>query len=415
MQRMAAATVLLFLIAWTASAGQAGPIVIGAVYPTGGPQGIQGAGVDEYQGLLLAAAYVNSHGGVNGRRVEIRLAPANSADAASAAVEQLAESGVTTIAGTYGSVIAQPAAETAARLGLVYWETGAVGEIGSRADPGTHFFRVAPSGALLGRQAVEFVRDQLAPHFRTLIPLRYTVAYVDDAFGREEARGEVAEIQRSHLPLAAILPYDPWHADYAALAAEIAKARTDVLIVAAYMENAVALRQAILRAHVPLAINIGGCSAYIMPEFGRRLGAAAVGVFSSDKTGDLLPTRALAPQAARQLLWAREEFKRRYGHTLWEPGLSGFSGGIALLQNILPHAGDLSPAAVAAAARNAVLPSGALPNGSGLAFGPQGSPLAGENVRAASVIWEWVAPNTRALVWPPAFETHGIVFPARAH
>jgi hypothetical protein len=292
----------------------------------------------------------------------------------------------------------------------VYWETGAVGDVGERAAPGRYFFRVAPSGALLGRQAVDFVRDRLAPRLPRARPLRYTVAYVDDVFGRAEARGEVAEIRRSHLPLAAVLPYDPWHANYTALAGEIARARTDVLIVAAYMENAVALRRAILRARVPLAVNIGGCSAYIMPEFGRRLGVGAVGIFSSDKTGDLLPARALTPQAARQLLWARDQFSRRYGHALWEPALSGFAGGIALFQNVLPRAGDLSPAAVAAAARRAVLPVGALPNGDGLAFGAPGTPEAGENLRAASVIWEWVAPYRRALVWPPALATHPIVF-----
>jgi branched-chain amino acid transport system substrate-binding protein len=403
--------VLMLLLAGASAQGEESAIAIGAVYPVGGPQGAVGAGIDEYHGLLLAAAYVNVHGGIRGRPVHVRLAPANSVDAASGAVEALAEGGITTIAGTYGSVIARPAAETAARLGLVYWETGAVGEIGDAATPGTHFFRVAPDGAVLGKQAVDFVRDRLAPRLRSAGPLRYTVAYVNDGFGRAEAQGEIAEIHRLGLPLAATLPYDPWHADYAALASQIAAARTDVLIVAAYMENAVALRRAVLDARVPLAVNIGGCSAYIMPEFGRRMGTDAVGVFSSDKTGDLLPTRALSRPAAEQLVWARHEFQRRYGHPLWEPGLSGFSGGIALLQDVLPYARDTSPAAVAAAARQSLLPMGALPNGSGLAFGPEGSPQAGENLRAASVVWEWVAPNIRALVWPPAFATHTIVMP----
>jgi hypothetical protein len=211
--------------------------------------------------------------------------------------------------------------------------------------------------------------------------------------------------------LAAVIPYDPWHADYNTLAAEIARARTDVLIVAGYMDDAVALRQAILRAHVPLAVNIGGCSAYIMPEFGRRLGRDAVGIFSSDKAGDVLPTTALSPEAAQELRWARREFRSRYGHPLWEPALSGFSGGIALFEHVLPHAPDPSAAGVAGAIRQSNLPPGALPNGSGLAFGAPSSSLAGENLNATSVIWEWVAPYTPALVWPPEFATHAIVFP----
>jgi branched-chain amino acid transport system substrate-binding protein len=415
MRRVATAAFLVALLAGIPAGGAARPMVIGAVYPVDGPQGVPGAGLDEYHGLLLAADYVNGHGGVGGRAagraVQVRLASAPSSDAAPAAVDQLAENGVQVIAGTYGSVIARPAAETAARRGLVYWETGAVGEVAPDAQPGVHFFRVAPSGGVLGRKAVDFVRDQLAPRLQHPGPLRYSVVYVDDAFGRAEAGGEIAEIRRSGLPLAAVLPYNPWHADYAALTARIAAAHTDLLIVAAYMENAVALRRELIRGRVPLAVNIGGCSAYIMPEFGRLLGRDAVGVFSSDKTGDLLPAGALSPAAAQALLWARSEFERRYGHPLWEPGLSGFAGGLALFQDVLPRATDLSAAGIAAAARQVSLPAGTLPNGAGLAFGAPGTAEAGENLRAASVIWEWVAPNTRALVWPPRFATHAVVLP----
>ena len=57
------------------------------------------------------------------------------------------------------------------------------------------------------------------------------------------------------------------------------------------------------------------------------------------------------------------------------------------------------------------LPEGALPNGSGLAFGPPGTPDGSTNLRATSVIWEWVGLNTRAVVWPPTFATHPIAFP----
>lgn len=411
-RRILIGAALLVLIALTAAEGNRDPVVVGAVYPTAGPQGGPGAGADELHGFQLAAAFVNANGGVRGRPIQIRLASADSLDAAADAVEQLARGGVTVVAGSYGSTIARPAAEAAARLGLVFWETGAVGEIGAGAAPGRRFFRVAPSGAVLGREAVAFVRDQLAPRLDIRRPLQYSVVYVDDAFGRAEAHGEVAEIRRSRLPLGAELAYDPWRPNVERLVAEIARAHTDVLIAAGYMEDAVALRHAIVKAHVPLVLTIGGCSAFIMPEFGRRLGSEAVGVFASDKTGgDVLPTRALSSDAAREITWARREFRRQYGHPLWEPGLSGFSGGIALFRHVLPRAQDLSAGAVGAAMLRVTLPIGGLPNGSGLSFAPAGAPLAGENLRAVSVIWEWVAPYTRALVWPPAFATHAIVFP----
>ena len=56
------------------------------------------------------------------------------------------------------------------------------------------------------------------------------------------------------------------------------------------------------------------------------------------------------------------------------------------------------------AARSADVALGGLPNGSGLRF------TSGvENDRATSVIWEWVKPRTRAIVWPPTYATSPIV------
>jgi hypothetical protein len=75
---------------------------------------------------------------------------------------------------------------------------------------------------------------------------------------------------------------------------------------------------------------------------------------------------------------------------------------------VLPAARGLTPAAIAEAARSTRLPMGALPNGSGLDFGAPGTAGAGENLRALSVIWEWTAPNTRSVVWPPPYATSPI-------
>ena len=54
--------------------------------------------------------------------------------------------------------------------------------------------------------------------------------------------------------------------------------------------------------------------------------------------------------------------------------LAGFSGAWALFRHVLPEAGSLAPADVAAAARRARVPAGGLPNGSGLEFAPPGAP-----------------------------------------
>ncbi len=411
MKRMILVALMLILLGGAAAAapGQS-PIVIGAVYPTGGSQGP--GGLEEFHGVQLAADYTNRGGGVAGRPVRLELASADSYDAAPGAIERLAGAGVTVVAGSYGSTISRPAAETAARLGLVFWETGAVGQLGMAPAPGTHMFRVPPTGGVLGQAAVAFVRDHLTARFHLSRPLRYSVAYVDDVYGRSVGLGAVDEIRRSRLALAAAVPYDLRHVDYSALASRIARGRTDVLVVGAYLDDGVALRRAVVAARVPLLANIGTSSSYCMPQFGAILGSQAVGVFASDKpSGDVLRPDALRPEAADALRWATAEYRRRFGAAMSAPALAGFSGGLALFRYVLPHAGSVSAGAVAEAARRTNLPLGTLPNGSGLQFGPPGSPRAGENLRATSVIWEWIHVNTRAVVWPRAFATHPIVVP----
>jgi branched-chain amino acid transport system substrate-binding protein len=384
------------------------PVVIGAIYPTGGGQGIGGR--DEFRGVSLAAEYVNMRGGLRGRRIEVWLERADSYDAAPDAVERLAAAGVTIVVGSHGSTISRPAAETASRLGVLFWETGAVGQFSMATAPGERVFRFAPTGASLGRAAVLFVQEQLVPRMKPGRAWRYAVAYVDDVYGRAVGQGAIAELRASGLPLVAALPYDLLRVNFDELAGRIKASRADVLVVASYLKDAVAMRESIVRLRVPLAVSIGTSSSYCMPDFGRLLGARAVGLFASDKPdGDIVRTDSLSPDAAHALRWARTEVRRRYGDAMSAPTLSGFAGGLALFRHVLPQARDLSATAVADTARRARAPLGSLPDGSGLAFAPQGHPDVGANLRAASVIWEWVRPGERAVVWPTAFATHPIV------
>ncbi|MGH2829986.1 MAG: ABC transporter substrate-binding protein [Actinomycetota bacterium] len=381
-------------------------ITVGAIYPTGGGQGR--GGIDEYRGVRLAAEYWNRG---SGRDVRLRLEPADSADQAPSAIERLVGARVPVILGSYGSTVSGPAAEGARRGGVVFWETGAVGDLGMAASSSDKVFRFPPTGGALGSSAVSFARDVLLPKLgRKATSLRYGVTYVDDVYGRAVGRGAVAEIRRAGLTLSGDFPYTLQGADYAGIVGRIASARTDVLFVSAYLDDGVALRKETVRQRVPLVASVGTSSSYCMHEFGQALGRNAVGLFASDKPdGHVLDPTRLRPEAGAALRWAREEFKRRYDHEMTAPALTGFSGAWALFRHVLPRARSLTPAGVASAARSVRVPTGGLPHGSGLEFGAAGRPGAGDNLRATSVIWEWVKPYTRAVVWPPEFATQAVV------
>ena len=384
------------------------PIRVGAVYPLTGTQA-EGGGLDEFRGAELAAILVNEDGGVGGRPIELVPIDVPSADAAPGAIGTLHDRGVDLVLGSYGSTISQPAAEGAALRDMLFWETGAVGEM-TGTGAGELVFRVSPTGGTLGHAAVSFIVDELAPVMhRDARSLRFAVANVDDVYGHSVAQGALDEIGHRELTLVGTFPYDPHGTDLKALARSIARSDPDVLFVSAYLEDGVALRRETVREGLDLVASIGTSSSYCHPAFGEALGEDALGLFASDKPDSgSLNTEGLTTEARDLLARASASFRDRYGQEMSAPTLSGFSAAWALFHDVIPRASSAGAEDVARAARAMRIPRGALPNGSGLSFGAPGTPDAGANLRAASVIWEWVGVGQRAVVWPPQFATTSI-------
>ena len=398
------ALLLVLLLAGSCTGDPPEPVRVGAIYPLSGTQGM--GGIDEYHGVRVAAELVNAEGGIGGRPLVLDQVDVPEADAAPGAIKALADRGVKLVLGSYGSTISSPAATAAAGHGSLFWETGAVGKLAGPGG-GDLVFRVAPTGGLLGRGAIRFVADQLAPKLgRPASSLRFAIAAVDDVYGAAVGDGARAELGDRGLEAVADVTYDPLHYDPAKVVAKIAAARPDVLFVVAYLEDGVDLRKEQVRQHLPLLASIGTSSSYCMPAFGAELGADAVGLFASDKpdTHGINPA-GLAPGARALLERADAAYRKANGHSMSAAALAGFSGAWALFRHVLPDAASMEPADVAAAARKVRVPAGGLPNGSGIQFAPPGGADAGANLRAASVIWEWTKVNQRQVTWPPQFAT----------
>jgi branched-chain amino acid transport system substrate-binding protein len=383
-------------------------ITIGALYPTTGAQSV--GGTEEERGVRLAVEWVNAHGGWHGRRIELRTADVDRPEAVPSAMRSLETDGVTVIVGSHGSAVSAAAAQVATEDHVVLFETGAVGLLDGDVAGGRSFFRLAPMGANLGQAAITFIRDHAAPALGHTRPLRYAVASVADAYGKAVANGAVDEATHSPGQLVGRFEYPAQGADYDALAAQIAAARPDVLFVSAYLDDGIALRRALVHAHVPLLASIGTSSSYCHPAFGDALGADAVGLFASDKPDAASVNPAgITDEGRAALSWVNDAYKRNYHVEMSAPALSGFSNALAVLGHILPAADDLRPDTVATAALKVKLPEGSLPNGGGLDLAGPDSVDPGANRAAAGVIWEWIAPRDRVVVWPPAMATRPLV------
>jgi branched-chain amino acid transport system substrate-binding protein len=380
---------------------------IGVLYPTAGAQGRQGT--EEQRGVELAAEWANARRSLGTRRIELVHESADTAESVPGDLAVLQRKGVDVVVGSHASAISQAAASIATQQHQVFWETGAVGQTLPGTGGGRNFFRMAPMGANLGAAGIDFITHQVAPSLHADHPLRYAVAYIDDPYGRAVAQGAIDEIHASSLSMVGTFEYAATTTDWTALADRIKAARPDVLYVSAYIADGIALRRALVARHVPLLANIGTSSSYCMPEFGVPLGRDAVGLFASDKPDAYdVNADALRPEGRAALKWVDTTYEHRYHEEMSAPALSGFSGAYALFVHVLPAAGGATPAAVARAALGVRLPQGTLANGSGMAFARPGQPDAGDNRNATSVIWEWVAPGQRAIVWPATFANHPV-------
>src|SRR4051794_1241022 len=404
---VALAVVAVVNTALAACSDSSKAITVGTLYLRTGPQGP--GGTEELRGVQLAADWANDSSVVEGTRIKLADVDAVRAGAVPDAMDSLVKKGASMVLGSQGSAISAAAAREATVKRLAFFKTGAVGQTAPDDSNGTNFFRLAPMGANLGRAAINFVQDQLSTKLPAHGPLRYGVAYVDDPYGRAVAQGALDTIKERGLVSAGSFPYDANVKDFGPLVAQIGAARPDVLFSAAYIDDGVAVRKALVASKTPLLAAIGTSSSYCMQAFGDALGPDAVGLFASDKPDAAdVNASALTPEGRRMLAWASKRYQAKWHEPMGAAALSGFSNAYALFVHVLPAAGNLSVANVGKAAVSVKLDQGSLANGGGLDLAPPGAVDAGANRRSAGVIEEWIAPGKKATVWPPAFAEHPV-------
>jgi len=375
-------------------------IVLGAIYPLSGPQAPGGR--QELAGVKAALQVAEAHGAPS---VRLQVIDATTPQAASAAVDTLVRSyHVPAILGTYGSTLSAAASARAEQLKTVYWETGAV------ADPITaqrqYVFRTVATGSSLGRMAVAFTRDVLVPQAHLTSP-RAVIVRVDDIYGRSVGGGEQQLAQTAGIDVVDVIEYNPNAYDANAIAQRLAADRPDFLWDVSYLDDGVAIWQAVLRNHVALKGAIGTSSAFCMPAFSERLGAEAIGVFAADKPDANISPSALSPAGAALLAEARAAYARDNGGASMEiPAVAGFVGGWTLFHEVLARMnGPVTSETIRTAALAVDVPVGDSINGGGVRFAGPGELDQGQNTRAAAVVGQWQAVGLMRLLYPAAYAT----------
>ncbi len=380
-------------------------IKVGALFPlTGTPAPLAR---EEYRGVQIAAEFANADGGIAGRRIELIARDLSNREDAEARIQSLRRAGANLIIGTYSSSLSLPASEAAAARGLLYWEAGAVADqVTGRGLP--LVFRVGATGRNLGATSSRFTAEVLAPRLqRHPSDLRMAIVQESDAYGTSVGAAAHAEATRLGISVVGTITYEATSPDWPRVFAAIRTAGPTILVLAANIPNGVAFRRAMLVTGLHVDALIGSTMAQCGPEFGQMLGPDAIGVFASDR-----PTAGFNPEALN--LTGRGVYDRlalvhraRYHGEPTEETLAGFAAAWTLFHYVLPAAErghDLSPQSVARAARALDLEAGTLPNGAGVRFADTRDAL-GQNLRAASVIWQWQGVRRSVTVYPPVFAT----------
>ena len=376
--------------------------MLGAIYPLSGPQAPGGKA--ELAGVRAALEVAQASGALK-THVRLQVIDATTPQAASAAVDTLVNGyHVPAILGTYGSTLSAAASARAEALKTVYWETGAV------ADPVTaqrrYVFRTVATGSSLGRMAVTFTHDVLMPAMNLAEP-RAVVVRVNDIYGRSVGGGEEALAKAMGIQVEDVIEYDPNAFVPDVIAARLAADRADFMWDVSYLNDGVAIWQAVLRNHVALKAAIGTSSAFCMPAFSQLLGPGSVGVYAADKPDAGISLAALSPAGRALIAKAQAVFGQENGGAPMDiPAVAGFVGGWTFFSAVLPKvAGPVSSDRIRAAALGVDIPIGDSINGGGVKFGADGSLDEGQNTRAAAVIGQWQAVGVMKVVYPPAYAT----------
>src|SRR5258708_7930135 len=389
--RVVVAALMLLVVGAACGESQAKPsneIVLGAIYPLSGSQA---SGGEEELGGVKAEVSLATRSGALKVPVRLDVVDANTPQAAAAAVDHLVrDDHVPAILGTYGSTLSAAAAARAEELKTVYWETGAV------ADPITaqrhYVFRTVATGGSLGRMAVTFTHDVLIPDSKLQAP-RVAIIRVNDIYGRSVGGGEQALASSLGINVVDVIEYDPRAYDPAAIAARVAADHPDFLWDVSYLDDGVAIWQALLNQHVAVKAAVGTSSAFCMPEFGRRLGGGEVGVYAADKPDADISPSALSPAGRALLDQARSVYARANGGASMSiPAVAGFVGGWTLFHDVLGRmSGPVGSESIRSVALGVDVPVGDNINGGGVHFCAAGSPDEGQNTRPAALVRQWEA------------------------
>jgi branched-chain amino acid transport system substrate-binding protein len=263
-----------------ATAAPVTTIKVGALYPLSGE--LSKIGEDVRNGLTLAIEDVNAAGGIKslgGAKIELVFGDSQGKpDIGISEVERLIQQeGVVMVVGCYNSSVTLPASQAAQRLQTPFLDDTAISD--EITDRGYEWvFRIVGKASWYARDQVAFVQDlkNLAGYEVKKVALLHE----NTDFGESTAEGQKKYLAEAKIEIVAEVTYPSNAADLSTEVAKVQASNPDAVLTVTYLNDGVLIAQArekLGMTNIPFIDSAGGT---IDPDFIKRLGQTAEGMFS---------------------------------------------------------------------------------------------------------------------------------------
>lgn len=210
-------------LARTSRAGS--PIVIGAIAPLTGEVAIDGQ--FEKNGYLLAVQQINAAGGVNGRKLSLKLedGACDPAATASAAQKLISRDRVVAFEGAFCSSATAAAIPLADRFRVPYISAGSTA-VSLTAKNNPWFSRLAPTEALMGRGAIPYLVRKFK--FKTA-----AIVTFNDDYGLSYAQANTQLLRKNGVKVLSVDSFGSNTQDFSSFVSKIKSEKAKAVFVAA--------------------------------------------------------------------------------------------------------------------------------------------------------------------------------------
>ncbi len=372
--------VLLLLSMAACGVAESDVILIGSIHPLTGSMAYEGQAMVNAQ--RIAVDMINAQGGINGRKLQLKVADSlgTSAGAASAS-QKLVNSGVVALTGTYTSSSAQVVSRMAEKSRVPFVVTVAATET-LLTNGYKYSFRIQPSTTVFSKNFIEYFKQIKTDEMKTV-----ALIYENSNYGTGIAGYIIDHIQETGLELIGEISYS---AATSTLSAEVTKLKAldpDVLIPIGYYSDQSMLMKEILERDIHFDTIFGVANgAFSDAKFTETYGTRVDGLY------DINYRYNPNTEATQKLL---AEYRSRYGEDIPVCAIYGYES-IMLIADALKRCTQISPQALRDALASSYYTDHILPQG------PVIFDETGENIHSAGVLIQ-IQNGQQVIVYPTEY------------